>query len=72
VKLALTLALAGAGVYGFVHERLFAQPSWSESGRVAFLGYAAVFWAIAGLLIAIAPRWTVHVIAAIVLFYTAW
>jgi hypothetical protein len=72
VKIVLTVVLACAAVYGFVHENLFAQSSWSESGRVAFLAYTGVYWAIAAALIALAPRWTAHAIVALLLLYTAW
>src|SRR5258707_919577 len=72
IAVTLVVALASAAVYGFVHEHLFAEPFWSDSGRVAFLEYAGVFWAIAAALIAFTPRWIVHVIAALMLLYTVW
>jgi hypothetical protein len=68
----LMLALAGASTYGFVHERLFLQPSWSDAGRLAFLTFALLFCAIAAPLIAIAPRWSAHGIAGCALAYTLW
>ena len=72
VALTILAALACSAVYGFRQEHLFSQPLWSDQGRAGFLGYTAVFWSVAALLIASVPRWTGQIIAAIALLYTIW
>src|SRR5580704_11719325 len=67
----LTL-LAAAGVYGFLHERLWAQSMWSEAGGSRFLAYAAVFWSAAGLILWQCPRWLSAMMAAAALLFAAW
>ncbi|MCU1337258.1 MAG: glycosyl transferase, family 2 [Bryobacterales bacterium] len=64
--------LAAAGVYGFLHERLWAQSMWSEAGRARFIGYAVVFWSVAGLILWLCPRWLGVIAPAAALLYAAW
>lgn len=73
-KLALTtlLVLASLMVYGFFHQRLFAQQMWTPEGGRKFLLYTAVFWTAAGALLLAAPRWLGAIAAGFVLSYTAW
>ena len=73
-KLALTalVLLAALSVFGFFHERLFAQHMWSPDGARRFLLYTAVFWVAAGAILLWAPRWLGVVAAGFVLIYTAW
>jgi hypothetical protein len=68
----LLALLAVAGTYGFLHERLWAQSMWSEAGGERFLGYAALFWCAAGLILWLCPRWIGVIVAAAALAYTAW
>ncbi len=72
--LALTalILLVALSVYGFFHERLFAQQMWTDDGWHRFLLYTAVFWTVAGGLWLAAPRWLGVAAAGFVLIYTAW
>ena len=56
LALAALAALAALTVYGFVHERLFAQMMWTPLGEHRFLVYFAVFWTAAGILSVAGPR----------------
>jgi hypothetical protein len=59
-------------IYGFFHERLFAQQMWADEGVSGFLAYAGVYWAAAGLILWRWPRgfaWTAGIAA---LGYAAW
>ncbi len=69
ILLALLLA---AGGYGFLHERLWAQSMWSETGGERFFAYAIVFWIAAGLILRLGPRWLGPIVPAAALLYTAW
>src|SRR5215471_13468189 len=68
---ALALLIVCA-IYGFIHERLFAQPVWSPNGWARFLGYAAIFWIAAGIIIALRPKWLPVAAALAVLGYSTW
>ncbi len=72
--LALTAlaALAVCAVYGLMHERLFTQYLWTPAGAAGWLGYAAVFWAVAGIAIWFRSQWLVEIVALLVLIYTTW
>ena len=59
-------------VYGLVHERLFHQSLWTPEGVARLLGYTAVFWAAAGLILWLRPRWLSAAAAAWVLLYSVW
>jgi hypothetical protein len=78
VHIRRTLALAAlalltvCAIYGFVHERLFDQQIWLPVGWARFLGYAAVFWVAAGILIALRPNWLPAAAALAVLGYSTW
>ena len=71
LALAALVVLAAAGSYGLVHEKLAAQPLWSAEGRSRLLGYALVYWTIAGLLLRFAPKWLVPAAGIFVAVYTA-
>lgn len=64
--------LAVAGIFGFLHERLWAQTLWSPDGRDRFLIYTGVFWSLAGLILWRCPRWLGRLVPAAALLYTAW
>jgi len=64
--------LLSAGLYGFLHERLWAQSLWSEAGRERFLGYTSVFWIAAGVILWFRPRWLARIAWAAALLYVAW
>jgi len=68
----LLAILTAAGVYGFLHERLWAQTMWSADGRERFLFYAAGYWTVAGIILWRCPRWLGLIIPSIALLYTAW
>ena len=68
---ALALLVVCAG-YGLVHERLFFQNLWTAEGAARFLGYTAVFWAIAGLILWLRPAWLAPAAGALVLLYSTW
>ena len=72
LALAALALLAACAIYGFIHERLFDQPVWTPEGRARFLGYAAVFWAAAGTIIAFRPKWLPAAAAVLVAGYSAW
>jgi hypothetical protein len=72
LALAALAALAAPTVYGFVHERLFAQMMWTALGEHRFLAYCAVFWAAAGVVLWLAPRWIGVIAAGFALIYTIW
>jgi len=67
----LLALLTAASVYGFFHERLWAQTMWSADGRGRFLVYSAVFWSLAAFILWQCPRWLRLIIPAIALLYTA-
>jgi len=64
--------LAAAGVYGFFHERLWAETLWSTDGRDRFLIYSGVFWSLTALLLWRCPQWLRFIVPAAALIYTAW
>jgi hypothetical protein len=64
--------LAAAGLYGFFHEGLWAESLWSADGRERFLAYAAVYWALAGVILWRCPQWLRFIVPAAALIYTAW
>ncbi len=64
--------LLAAGLYGFLHERLWAQSMWSQAGQDRFLAYTAVFWISAGAILLLRPRWMGPVAWAAALLYVAW
>ena len=72
LALAALAALAALTVYGFVHERLFAQMMWTALGERRFLAYSAVFWAASGMVLWLAPRWIGVIAAGFALIYTVW
>ncbi|HML17735.1 MAG TPA: hypothetical protein VK419_11945, partial [Bryobacteraceae bacterium] len=65
-------ALAVSAVYGLIHERLFFQDLWSAEGVARFLGYTAVFWAAAGLIVWLRPAWLAPLAGAFVFLYSMW
>ena len=65
----ITFILFICGLYGFYQERLFAQQMWAEEGVRRFLVYAAVYWAVAALLI---WRNRVEWLIPAAALYTAW
>jgi hypothetical protein len=69
---AVLVLLAACAIHGFLHERLLDQPVWTDVGRARFLGYAAVFWAAAGSLIAFRPKWLPAAASLLVLGYSVW
>src|SRR5512141_1510951 len=68
----LLALLAVAGIFGFLHERLWAQTLWSADGRDRFIAYAGIFWTLAGLILWRCPRWLGMLVPAAALLYTAW
>ena len=68
---ALALLMVCA-VYGLIHERLFFQNLWSTEGVARFLGYTAVFWSIAGLILWLRPVWLAPAAGAFVFVYSTW
>jgi hypothetical protein len=66
------ILLVASAIYGFIHERLFDQPVWTQDGWARFLGYATVFWAAAAAIIAFRPKWLPAVAAVFVVGYSAW
>jgi hypothetical protein len=72
LALAALAALAALTAYGFLHERLFAQLMWTPVGERRFLIYTAVFWAAAGSVLWLAPRWIGVIAAGFALVYTIW
>lgn len=65
-------ALMGCSIYGFVHERLFAQWLWTSQGLTRLLICAGAFWAIAGLILWIRPKWLIPVMGLLALSYSVW
>ena len=59
-------------IYGIVHERLLNQELWSDEGVVRLLGFTAVYWTVAGLIIWYRPAWLGPLVAAFVLIYSVW
>ena len=72
LALAALALLTVCAIYGFVHERLFFQALWSEEGVARFLGYTAVFWSVAGLILWRRPAWLAPAAAAFVFLYSTW
>jgi hypothetical protein len=72
IAIAALAALAALTTYGFLHERLFAQLMWTPVGERRFLIYTAVFWAAAGSVLWLAPRWIGVIAAGFALIYTVW
>ncbi len=72
VALYALVLLSALGVYGFFHERLFAEHMWSMDGSRRFLLYAAVFWAVAGGFLLWAPRWLGVAAGGFFVIYTVW
>ena len=72
VSLILIALLLAAGIYGFLHERLWAQSMWSEAGRSRFLAYTAFFWIASGVILRLWPRWIGPIFWAGALLYVAW
>jgi hypothetical protein len=68
----LLIVLAVAAVYGFLHERLWAESLWSLDGRNRFLAYTGAFWSLAGVTLWRSPRWLGWIIPLAALIYTAW
>ncbi len=68
---ALIAVFTAISIYGFFHERLFAQQMWAEEGVRGFLLYGAVYWAAAGLLLWRTPQRVAWIIPVAVL-YAAW
>lgn len=66
------IALLLCTVYGFYQERLFRQDLWTRDGLVRYLGYAAVYWIVAGVILWLRPRWLLPVAAGFVLIYSLW
>src|SRR5579871_2062054 len=64
--------LCACAVYGVFHEHLPSQELWHSEGIQRFVGFAAVFWALAGLLIWFRPAWLGPFSAAFVLIYSVW
>ena len=70
--LAALLILAALAIYGFLHERLFAQQMWTPIGSRRFLLYSLLFTLTSGCLLIWVPRWLGVVAAGFVLIYTIW
>jgi hypothetical protein len=68
----LLLVIATIAVYGFVSERLYAQPMWSPDGWHRLLLFAAGYWIAAAPIIALAPRWFGVAAGATFFIYTIW
>jgi len=64
--------LAAIATYGVIHERLFAQPLWTATGQIRFLIFSAAYWAVAGPLLLLAPRWLGPSAAAFAFGYAIW
>jgi hypothetical protein len=78
LALAVLVVLAAAGSYGLLHDLFLfhqgslAQPLWTPEGRLRLLGYALVYWIVAGPLLRFAPTKIVSVAAFVVAIYTVW
>ena len=68
----LIAALTAISIYGFLHERLFAQQMWADEGIRGFVLYGAVYWVAAGLLLWRAPRRISWIIPATVAYLAWW
>jgi hypothetical protein len=66
------VVLAACAAYGFIHERLLAQPLWTPDGQTRFIAFSAVYWAIACGFLLFATRWLGPVAAVIATAYTIW
>lgn len=72
LALAALAALAICALYGLVHEHLFFQELWSAEGVARFLGYSAVFWLAAGMILWRRPAWLGPAAIAFVFLYSTW
>ena len=66
------IALMFCTVYGFFHERLFRQDLWTSVGLTRYLGYAAVYWTVAGIILWLRPRWLLPLAAGFAMVYSIW
>jgi len=65
-------ALAILGVYGFLHERLYAEHLWTARAAARLAAYALVYWTLAGAILWLRPAWLVPVVGAAAFIYSAW
>lgn len=65
-------ALAILGVYGFLHQRLYAEHLWTAAGAARLAAYALAYWAVAGAILWLRPAWLVPLVGAAAFIYSTW
>ncbi len=70
--LLLIAVMSVVAVYGFVREGLFGQELWKYGGLERWGLFSAVYWAAAGLLVLVAPRWLMPAAVVFVFGYSEW
>jgi hypothetical protein len=68
----LLVALTILGVYGFLHERLYAEHLWTAAGAERLAWYALIYWAAAGAILWLRPAWLLPLACLFAVIYSAW